>query len=124
MTPSISEDDINSESVCASVSRSTYKMLTTEAQKLGITRAEFVELAIRTASPNHAEWQNTWQRISLINEARKSMVRLKRAISWQHKVKPEDSINHQNDILNDLAKTGLHTQDLSQRLHQMGMTLV
>lgn len=124
MNTNITEDDMSIEAVCASVSRSTYKMLTIEAQKLGITRAEYVELAIRTASPNHAEWQNTWQRISLINEARKSMVRLKRSIAWQHKMNPEDSLNHQNDILNDLAKTGLHTQDLSQRLHQMGMVLV
>ena len=123
MTPNISEDDINSEAVCASVSRSTYKMLTIESQKLGITRAEYIELAIRTSCPANSEWQNAWKKISLINETRKSMARLKRSISWQSKMTPEASQSLKNEILDDLAKSGIQLQDIHQQLAGMGLAL-
>lgn len=123
MNTTISADDMNIEAVCASVSRSTYKTLTIEAQKLGITRTEFVELAICTAIPDSPQWQQTWQRISVINEARKSMARLKRSIAWQQKMTPEESRKHKSDILSDLAKTGLKSQDVKARLENMGIAL-
>lgn len=124
MSHTMTDDDIETETLCASISRATFKLLTIEAKRLGISRADFIELAIQTSMPESAVWQHQWQKISLNNHARKSITRLKRSLSWQHKIRPEDSESHQKDILVDLAKSGCDETYLAEQLTKVGLTLL
>lgn len=124
MSHTMTDDDIETEALCASVSRATYKLLTIEAKRLGISRADFIELAIQTSLPESPAWQQQWQKISINNHARKSITRLKRSLSWQHKMRPEDRESHKKDILVDLAKTGCDEKYLAEQLTKVGLTLL